>query len=231
VSTHYPISRTEENILEMDEIREPINTTAKEPRISDLLETRDVENPIENLPTEGYTLVIVDLPNTYYSSPDYDPKNPDGFWHDYGEILTIEDIIDKTIENDMPIFTIETPETGWITPEPFKSKLDDYSENKFLNKSANSGFSNPDLEQYLIEAGHKNLIIVGAFEAFCVYATIVDALNRGFEVFSSDETSLASGMISDIKTIQGTIIRDLTSTKDFDRIMDLIDQTRNNLPY
>ncbi|MDO8741260.1 MAG: isochorismatase family protein [Candidatus Woesearchaeota archaeon] len=126
--------------------------------------------------TEGYTLVIVDF------------KAPEQL----EDTVRIGYIINKTIEKNMPVVTVESP-PYYVTNEPYRSKLEKYPGNAFLKKGKEGDtFINTDLETLLQQHGHKNIIVVGAIMEICVSDTAKGAIKRGYNVFMSDETSIDS---------------------------------------
>lgn len=126
--------------------------------------------------TEGYTLVVVDF------------KAPEQL----EDTKRIGYIIDKTIENNMPVVTVESP-PYYMTNEPYRSRLEKYPGNAFLKKGKEGDtFINTSLETLLQQQGYKNVVVVGAILEICVSDTAKGAIKRGYDVFMSDETSIDS---------------------------------------
>ncbi len=68
--------------------------------------------------------------------------------------------------------------------------LDARAEVDFV-KSRLDGFANPALEQWLAGRGVGSIELLGLDGCFCIKATAIGALNRGFDVHLHDDTILA----------------------------------------
>lgn len=134
--------------------------------------------------TKGYTLVVIDFKANEKLG---------------GDVNNIRYIIDKTMERRMPVVTIETPVgfvnyDGWVTNESYRSKLEKYFNNVFIKKRGldHCSFCNGSLDVLLQGFGHKNLVLVGEVGEHCVTEAAKCAIDRGYEVFMSDETCIDS---------------------------------------
>lgn len=168
--------------------------------------------------TEPYSLVIVDFAETIF---------PDS--------TIIGHIIDQTIKNRMPIVTTEWD--GYpMTPEPYRSKLRNYWYHTVVKKSEEDAFSNTNLEDVLKSLGNGKLVIIGSIGELCLTKTARSAIDRGYEVFASDETSIeGTDGIHDvpmpiphelvrkpINSHKGQILWNRSSGEDYRRITSLI---------
>lgn len=134
--------------------------------------------------TKGYALVVIDF------------KAPMQYG---GDVATIGYVIDKAMENGMPVVTVETPpdritQGGWATNEFYRKKLEKYFSNAFIKKAGmdHCAFSSGSLDILLQGFGNRNLVLVGEIGEHCVTETAKCAIDRGYEVFMSDETCIDS---------------------------------------
>ena len=75
---------------------------------------------------------------------------------------------------------------NWAMAEPgtfgYSLVLDVKDNEKIITKNHLSAFINPEFERYLRAQGKNKLLIMGGFTHACVRATVLDAIERGFEV-------------------------------------------------
>ena len=186
-----------------------------------LLNLTGCTSPAENLPkpkVEAYTLVLVDFADSMY---------PDK--------TIIGHVIDKTIENGMPIVALEWG-SAWRTSEDYRTKLEEYPLNTFIEKDKVDGFSNPALEKVLESMGNQKLVVVGSLGEVCLTATASSAIDRGYKVHASDETSIedsddihnasvtffGTGLDGPVNSYKGVILWDRSSDRDYRDITDLV---------
>ena len=184
-------------------------------------ESVPLQSPTETPPkNDGYTLVLVDF-------NDGESRLPDGTIIGY--------LIDNAIKNRVPIVTVEWGET-WRIGEFYRSKLEEYPYNTFIEKDSVDGFSNPKLEDVLKKIGNQKLVMVGGLGEICLNATIRSAIDRSYDVFASDETSIESsdsvhnsGVHSDselatrpVNSYKGRTIWDRLSASDYRKIITLV---------
>jgi len=172
----------------------------------------------EEKPPEPYTLVLVDFADSMY---------PDK--------TIIGHVIDKTIENGMPIVALEWG-SAWRTSEDYRTKLENYPQNTFIEKDGVNGFSNPVFEKVLERIGNQKLVVVGSLGEICLTSTARSAIDRGYEVLASDETSIedsddihnssvtyfGTDLDGPVNSYRGTVLWDRSSDRDYRLIMALV---------
>ncbi|MBI2129548.1 isochorismatase family protein [Candidatus Woesearchaeota archaeon] len=187
--------------------------------------------------TKGYSLIVIDLK----AHPKFG-----------GDVANIGYIINKTMEKGMPVVTVETPPgritlDGWTTNESYRSKLEKYFNNTFMKKEGlnHCAFSSGSLDALLQGFGHKNLVLVGEIGEHCVTEAAKCAIDRGYEVYMSDETCIDSQdklyfdppngkrimynimstsplSYAEINVYKDVMLWDRSSSLDFQRLLNLI---------
>lgn len=75
---------------------------------------------------------------------------------------------------------------NWALTEPgtfgYNLILNVLENEKVITKNHLSAFINPEFERYLKSEGKNHLLVMGGFTHACVKATVLDAIERGFEV-------------------------------------------------
>lgn len=150
---------------------------------------------------EGRALLIVDMQTAFIEGNGYPQAEIDR------KIRGINARVEEARFDDVPIATLRQIYRGPVTTtvirlfgkglgNPYSSGLELHPD---LNvhaaadfvKSRLDGFSNPALEQWLADRDVGVIEILGLDGCYCVKATVIGALNRGFDVQLHDDTILA----------------------------------------
>jgi len=136
-------------------------------------------------------LLVVDVQEDYTG---HKGKQPPLFKDVEGQIATINRLIDDASRSDMKVVYIrQVFDNNFITRSfvgrtidglpgtEIDSRIRVVNQNDFT-KRISDAFSNPQLEEFLINNQVDELYLVGLDAAYCVYYTALGALNRGYKV-------------------------------------------------
>ena len=93
------------------------------------------------------------------------------------------------LENSLPIYTFAYHE------EPFIKAIETLiDEARIVRKRQWDGFSNPDLDEMLQKDAVSDIVLAGSHQSCCCHETGVSAVNRGYNVKSS-QAVLFGGLV------------------------------------
>ncbi|MEK6890187.1 MAG: isochorismatase family cysteine hydrolase [Nanoarchaeota archaeon] len=127
------------------------------------------------------------------------------------------DLLEHCKTRDVPVVGLRYGIYGDYYPR-LEFKIDEVPRHRHIWKDSNDGFSNPALKEYLEELSIDRLCITGINAAFCVKSTTRSALDKGFQVATSDD------LIGNAIKLKHTPYRDWfkESTTWFNRYQDML---------
>ena len=157
---------------------------------------------IDRRDREGRALLIVDMQTDFIEGNGYPQAEVDR------KIRAINARVEEARSDNMPIATLRQIYRGPVATtvirlfgkglgNPSSSGLELHpdlnaqAEVDFV-KSTLDGFASPALEQWLASRGVGSIEILGLDGCYCINATAIGALNRGFDVHLHDDTILAA---------------------------------------